>query len=64
MIVCVQLVKKGYKRSYIHLLIKQKELMGYTLITNHNVYFFNKMMNDIRYGILTDELTSIENIYI
>lgn len=56
--------KKGYKRSYIHLLIKQKELMGYTLITNHNVYFFNKMMNDIRYGILTDDLTSIENIYI
>ena len=56
--------KKGYTRSYIHLLIKEKELMAYTLITNHNVYFFNKMMEDIRYGILTDTLDSISDIYI
>ena len=56
--------KKGYTRSYINLLIKQKELMAYTLITNHNVYFFNKLMEDIRFGILTNNLNQIEKKYI
>lgn len=54
----------GITKSYIHLLIKENELMAYTLITNHNVYFMNKLMDDIRLGILNNTLDRIENKYI
>ena len=55
---------KGITRSYLHLLIKQKELMAYTYITNHNVYFFNKMMEDIREGIAYNTLELVEKKYL
>ena len=56
--------KKGIKKSYLHLLIKENELMAYTLITNHNVYFMNKLMTNIRNGIIFDNLSDIESEYI
>ena len=56
--------RNGITRSYIHLLIKENELMAYTLITNHNVYFMNKLMKDIRIGILNDTLDKVEKTYI
>ena len=56
--------KRGITRSYIHLLIKQNELMAYTLITNHNVYFINKLLKNIRYGILHNCLDEVENEYL
>lgn len=55
---------KGYTCSYLHTMIKAKELMVYTLITNHNIYFINKLFQDIRYGIMIDNLDKIKNIYI
>lgn len=54
---------KGITRSYLHLLIKQKEMMAFTFITNHNVYFFNKMMENIRNGILEGKLDQVEKNY-
>lgn len=55
---------KTYKKSYIHMLIKSGEHMAYNLITNHNIYFMNKVMEDIRDGIECDDLESIKKIYI
>ena len=53
-----------YKLSYLHLLIKMKESVVYQLITDHNIYFMNKLMEDIRYGIEINNLESIEDFYI
>ncbi|ULY68560.1 tRNA guanosine(34) transglycosylase Tgt [Chlorella virus XW01] len=56
--------KKGYDRQYLKLLIKQNELMVYNLITDHNIYFFNKLFEDIRNGIINNNLDEIEAYYI
>lgn len=55
---------KIYKKSYLHLLIKSKELIVYNLITNHNIYFMNKLMEDIRYGIETETLEEVKEYYL
>lgn len=55
---------KIYKKSYIHMLIKSGEHMAYNLITNHNIYFMNKVMEDIRYGIEIEDLESVKRKYI
>lgn len=55
---------KIYKRSYLHLLIKSGEQMAYNLITNHNIFFMNKVMEDIRYGIEIDNLDIIKAKYL
>jgi queuine tRNA-ribosyltransferase len=55
---------KGYTTGYLHLLMKMKEPIVYTLITNHNVYFMNKLMEDIRNGILNDNYEQVKYEYI
>ena len=42
---------KNFSRGYIHHLFKAKELLVYTLITYHNLYFFKRMMDEIRESI-------------
>jgi len=56
--------KRGYDRRYLNLLIKENELMVYNLITDHNIYFFNKLFEDIRNGIINNNLDEIEAYYI
>ena len=38
--------------------------MAYNLITNHNIYFMNKVMKDIIYGIEIEDLESVKTKYI
>lgn len=38
----------GYTKSYIHHLFKQRELLGYTLVTVHNLHTMNRYMKLIR----------------
>ncbi len=52
-----------YSRSYLHHLLKAKELLAYTLITIHNVCFMNRLMEEIRQGILTQSLEQVEKRY-
>lgn len=42
---------KSYSRAYIHHLVKAKEILGSTLMTWHNIQFYQDMMNRIRYHI-------------
>ena len=42
---------KTYSRAYIHHLLKTEELIGYTLISYHNLYFMLHLMNEIRISI-------------
>lgn len=43
-------------KGYIHHLLKADELLAYTLISIHNVYFMNQLMLDIRKAIFSDNM--------
>ena len=47
---------KNYSRSYIHYLFKAKEILGLQLISIHNIYFMNYMMEIIRKAIKSNNL--------
>ena len=42
---------RSYSRAYIRHLLKAKEMLGMRLCTLHNLYFYNKMMEEIRQAI-------------
>ena len=42
---------RDYSRAYIRHLIKAKEMLGMRLCVLHNLYFYNKMMDEIRDAI-------------
>ncbi len=42
---------KHYTRSYIRHLFKAKEMLAMRLCVLHNLYFYNKLMEDIRAAI-------------
>ncbi|MDO4962319.1 MAG: tRNA guanosine(34) transglycosylase Tgt [Eubacteriales bacterium] len=42
---------RNYSRAYIRHLLKAGEMLGLRLCTLHNLYFYNKMMSDIRTSI-------------
>ena len=46
--------------AYIHHLFKAGELLGLQLVTAHNIFFMNKLMNDIRNAIDNDNLDDAE----
>lgn len=45
---------RNYSRGYIRHLLKAKEMLGLRLMVLHNLYFYNKMMEEIRLAILED----------
>lgn len=42
---------RNYTRSYIRHLFKAKEILALRLCVLHNLYFYNKLMEDIRSAI-------------
>lgn len=44
-------VCRNYSVAYIHHLFRNHELLGYRLASYHNVYFLNKLMEEIREAI-------------
>ncbi|MCA4775201.1 tRNA guanosine(34) transglycosylase Tgt [Wolbachia endosymbiont of Mansonella ozzardi] len=53
---CLCFTCRKHSKAYIHHLLKAKELLAYTLITIHNIFFMNKLMESIRQAILDDRL--------
>lgn len=53
---CVCPTCKNHTRSYLHHLLKANELLAFTLLTAHNVFFMNSLMTEIREAIKTDTL--------
>lgn len=47
---------KNFTKSYLHHLFKQRELLGYTLATYHNLWVMEKLMEKIRIAIEQDRL--------
>ena len=42
---------RSYSRAYIRHLLKAGEMLGMRLCVLHNLYFYNKMMSEIREAI-------------
>jgi queuine tRNA-ribosyltransferase len=45
---------RGYARGYLHHLTKIQETLGWQLLGQHNLYFYHRLMRDIRRAILAD----------
>lgn len=52
-----------YSRSYIHHLLKVKEISALTLLTHHNIFQMNRLMTDIRQGIKENHLDEVEKYW-
>ena len=50
----------NYSRSYLHHLFKSGEILGFQLITIHNVHFMNHLMTYIRKAIENDNFSEAE----
>ncbi|MDR0678496.1 MAG: tRNA guanosine(34) transglycosylase Tgt [Holosporaceae bacterium] len=50
-----------FSRAYLHYLLKANELLALSAITIHNIRFMNKLMEEIREGILNKNLEYIKN---
>src|SRR5207237_274810 len=42
---------KSYSRAYLHHLVKSDEVLGWHLLTLHNLSFYHRMMREIRASI-------------
>ena len=51
---------RKYTRSYIHHLFKANEILGLQLISLHNIFFMNLMMEDIRQSIKNDNFKEVK----
>jgi tRNA-guanine transglycosylase len=61
---CGCYVCKNFSRAYLHHLFKAEELLSYTLATYHNLYFFARMMKEIRESIEKDRFSKIKKKWI
>jgi queuine tRNA-ribosyltransferase len=51
---CNCYVCKNFTKSYLHHLFKQREILGYTLATFHNLWVMEKLFEKIREMIADD----------
>lgn len=61
---CECMVCKKYSKSYLRHLAMQKEISGLKMITYHNLYFYIKMMRDIRDAIEEDRYEEFQNNFL
>ena len=55
---------KNYTRSYLHHLIKAEEILGYKLLSMHNIRYLNRLTEGIREAIKEDRFLSFkEKVY-
>ncbi|MEK6853319.1 MAG: tRNA guanosine(34) transglycosylase Tgt [Nanoarchaeota archaeon] len=61
---CPCYVCANFSKGYIRHLSKANEYLFYTLATYHNLFFFNKLMEDIRTAIEKDRLLELHQEWI
>ena len=49
-----------YSKAYIHHLLKAKEMLGYQIVSQHNVAVINKLMREVRAAIKVGTLDALE----
>lgn len=55
---------KQYTRGYLHHLLKAQEMIAYTLISIHNVFFMNRLLKSIRGALKNGTLDAAEKEWI
>lgn len=55
---------KNYSRGYLHHVLRANEMIAYTLISIHNVYFMNQLLTDIREALVNGTLDAAEKRWI
>lgn len=50
-----------YCRAYLHHLIKAKEILGWQLLGQHNIFFYQQLTADIRQSIIDDSFLELYN---
>jgi len=50
-----------YNRAYLHHLTKCKETLGWQLLGQHNIFFYHRLMREMRQSILEDRFLSFYN---
>ncbi|AHX04596.1 tRNA guanosine(34) transglycosylase Tgt [Ehrlichia japonica] len=61
---CICFTCCHHSRGYIHHLLKAQELLAYSLISIHNIYFMNNLMQSIRKAILNNRLEEEQNKWV
>ncbi len=61
---CSCYVCRNFSRAYLHHLYKAKELLFYTLATYHNLWFFSRLMEDIRKAIAEDKFLRMKKKWV
>ncbi len=54
----------NFSRAYLRHLFKAEELLAYTLATYHNLWFFRKLMEEIRESIEKDEFKKLKKKWV
>lgn len=55
---------KNYTKAYLSHLFRSKEMLGGTLATIHNVYFINKLVQDIRISIEEEKFENFKDSFL
>lgn len=61
---CACYTCKNFSRAYIRHLFNAKEILGLTLLSFHNVYFFAEMMDNVRQSIIGDEFLRFKSAFL
>ncbi|MBP3691729.1 MAG: tRNA guanosine(34) transglycosylase Tgt [Clostridia bacterium] len=54
----------GFSRAYVRHLIKSNEMLGFRFAVMHNLYFYNKMMEEIRESLQNNTFAQYKNEHI
>ena len=50
----------NYSRAYLHHLVKSSEILGSVFLTQHNLFYYKNLMENIREGILKGNLDNLK----
>ena len=53
----------GFSRAYLHHLVRAGEILGAMLMTEHNLWFYQRLMADLRTAIGEGRLTGFANAF-
>ena len=57
------LFRSQHSRAYLHHLIKSSEILGAMLMTEHNIWFYQQLMDALRRAISETRLTAFADAF-
>ncbi|MEA1938831.1 MAG: tRNA guanosine(34) transglycosylase Tgt [Pseudomonadota bacterium] len=55
---------RRYSRAYLHHLFKAREVLGLTLLTWHNLHFYQRIMRDMRDAIRNGQANAVGEVFL